>query len=103
MLLVTLVVHLAQEPKHIIKMFAIHPFSFLSQCMIEHFCKIWTCAMRDVANCDTIYDIHFGDNVDYHSKARVWNGSNPNHIVIVHELHTTMSNTYDTKHPERRI
>ena len=29
--LVTIVIHLAQKSRHIIKMFAIHPFFFLSQ------------------------------------------------------------------------
>ena len=68
-------------------MFAIHPFPFLSQCMRGHFCEIWAYAMRDVVNCDMIYDIFLGDklNVDYHSKAWIWNGSDPNHIVTVHE------------------
>src|ERR1700738_132312 len=83
--LVTLVIHLAQKSKHIIKMFTIHPFSFLSQCMRGHFCEIRACAMRDVANCDMICDIMLGDNVDYHSKARIWNGSDPNHIVTLHK------------------
>src|ERR1700737_3792701 len=83
--LVTLVIHLAQKSKHIIKMFTIHPFSSLSQCMRGHFCKIWACAMRDVANCDMVGDILLGDYVDYHPKARIWNGSDPNHIVTFHE------------------
>ena len=83
--LVTLVIHFAQKSKHIIKMFTIHPFSFLSQCMRGHFRKIWACAMRDVANCDMVGDILFGDYVDYHTKARIWNGSDPNHIVTLHK------------------
>ena len=62
--LVTLVIHLAQKSKHIIKMFAIHPFPFLFQCMRGHFHEIGACAMRDVANCDTVYDILLGDSVD---------------------------------------
>ena len=76
--LVILVNHLAQKSKHIVKMFAIHPFIFLSQCMRGHFCEIQACAMRDVANCDIVYDILLGDNVDYHSKARIWNDNDPN-------------------------
>ena len=40
--------------------------------------------MGDVANCDMVCDILLGDNVDYHSKARIWNGSDPNHIVSFH-------------------
>jgi hypothetical protein len=66
-------------------MFAIHPFPFLSQCMREYFCEIRACAMRDVTNRATVCDILFGDNVDYHSKARIWNGSDPNLIVTIHE------------------
>ena len=50
-------------------MFAKHSFPFLSQYMGGHFREIRTFAMQDVANCDTIYDIPLGDNVDYHSKA----------------------------------
>lgn len=84
--LVTLVIHLIQKPQHIIKMFTIHPFSFLSQCMRRDFCEIRACAMRDVANYDMVGDILFGDNVDYHSKARIWNGSDPNHIVTFHKF-----------------
>src|SRR6202161_1764523 len=83
--LVTLVIHLAQKSQHIIKMFTIHPFSFLPQCMRGHFCEIRACAMRDVSNCDMVCDILLGDNGDYHSKGRIWNGSDPNHIVTVHE------------------
>ena len=41
--------------------------------------------MRDVVNCDMVCDIMPGDNVDYHSRAQIWNGSDPNHIVTVHE------------------
>ena len=82
---VTLIIHLAQKSKHIIKMFAIHPFSLLPQCMRGHFHEIRTCAMQDVANCDIACDILFGNNVDYPSKARIWNGSDSNHIVTVHE------------------
>ena len=66
-------------------MFAIHPFSFLSQCLRRHFCELWTHAMRDVANCDAVCGIFFGDNVDYHSIARIWNGSDTNYIVTIHE------------------
>ena len=66
-------------------MFAIHPFPFLSQCLRGHFREVWTRAMGDVANCDMVCDILLGDNVDYHSKARIWNGSDPNHIVTFHE------------------
>ena len=66
--LVTLVIHLAQKSKHIIKMFATHPFPFLSQCMRGHFLKIRVYAMQDVTNCDMVCDILLGDNVDYHSK-----------------------------------
>jgi hypothetical protein len=83
--LVTLVIHLSQISKHIIKMFTIHSFSFLSQCMRGHFHEIRTCAIRDVVNCDMVCDIMVGNNVDYHSKARIWNGSDPNHIVTLHE------------------
>ena len=83
--LITLIIHLAQKSKHIINMFAIHPFSFISQCLRGHFCEVWTRAMRDVANCDAVCDILFGDNVDYHSIAWIWNGSDTNHIVTVHE------------------
>ena len=41
--------------------------------------------MGDVANCNMVCDIMFGDNVDYHSKAPTWNGSDPNHIVTFHD------------------
>ena len=47
---ITLIVHLAQKSKQVIKMFAIHPFPFLSQCLREHFGEVWTHAMGDVAN-----------------------------------------------------
>ena len=50
-------------------MFAIHPFLCLSPCLRGHFREVWTRAMRDVANCDAVCDILFGDNVDYHSIA----------------------------------
>ena len=83
--LITLIIHLAQKSKHIIKMFAIHPFPFLSQCMRGHFCEVWAYAMRDVGNCDTVCDILHGDKADYHSKAWIWNGSDPNHKVTIHE------------------
>ena len=83
--LITIIIHLAQKSKHIIKMFAIRSFPFLSQCLRGHFREVWTHAIRDVANCDAVCDILFGDNVDYHSIAWIWNGSNTNHIVIVHE------------------
>ena len=83
--LVTLVIHLAQKSKHIIKMFTIHPFSFLSQCMRGHFREVRACAMRDVTNCNTVCNILFGDNVDYHSKTWIWNGSHPNYKVTIHE------------------
>ena len=86
--LITFVIHLVQKSKHIIKMFTIHSFSFLSQCMRRHFCKILACAMRDVANCHMVCDIPLGDNVDYHSKSMIWNGSDPNHIVTFHESGT---------------
>ena len=41
--------------------------------------------MGDVANCDMVSDILLGDNVDYHSKTRIWNGSDLNYIVTFHE------------------
>ena len=82
---VTIVIQLAQKSKHRIKMFTIHPFFFLSQCMRGHFREIQACAIRDVANCDIICDILLGNNVDYHFKARTWNGSDPNYIVTFHE------------------
>ena len=40
--------------------------------------------MQDVANYDMVCDIMLGDHVD-HSKARIWNGNYPNHIVTFHE------------------
>ena len=40
--LITLIIHLTQNSKHIIKMFAIHQFSFLSQCLRGHFREVWT-------------------------------------------------------------
>ena len=83
--LITLIIHLAQKSKHIIKMFAIHPFPFFSQCLRGHFREVWTRAIRDVADCDAVCDILFGGNVDYHSIAWIWNGSDTNHIVTVHE------------------
>ena len=82
---ITLIIHLAQNPKHIMKMFAIHQFSFISQCLRGHFREIWTRAMWDVANCNAVSDIHFGNNVDYHSIAWIWNGSDTNHIMTVYE------------------
>ncbi len=44
--------------------------------------------MGDIANCDMVCDILLEDNVDYHSKARIWNDSDPNHIVTFHEFGT---------------
>ena len=41
--------------------------------------------MRDVANCDMVCDIFLGDNVGYHSKVLIWNGSDPKNIVTIHE------------------
>ena len=67
-------------------MFTIHPISFLSQCMRGHFHEIRACAMRDVANCDMVCEILLGDNIDYHSKAQIWNASDINHIAIFHEF-----------------
>ena len=84
--LITLIIHIAQKSKHIIKMFAIHPFPFISQRMRGHFREVRACAMRDVANCDTVCNILFGDNVDYHSKSWIWNGSDPNYKVTVYEF-----------------
>jgi hypothetical protein len=66
-------------------MFAIHQFPFISQCLRGHFHEVWTRAMRVVANCDAVCDIHFGDNVDYHSIVWIWNGNDTNHIMTVHE------------------
>ena len=53
----TLAIHIAHKTNHIIKMFAIDPVPFLSQSLRCHFREIWTCAMRDVAICNTLYDI----------------------------------------------
>ena len=53
--------------------------------MRGYFREIRACAIWDVANCDKVYDILLGDNIDYHSKVRIWNDSNPNHIVTVHD------------------
>ena len=66
--LVTLIIHLAQKSKHIIKMFTSYSFIFLSQSMRGHICEAQACAMWDVVNCDTICDIIFVDDVDYHPK-----------------------------------
>ena len=81
--IVTLVIHLTQKSKYIIKMFAIHPFPFISQCMRKHFREVWECAIRYVTNCDMLYNILFGDNVNYHSKTFIWNGSHPNYKVTI--------------------
>ena len=40
--------------------------------------------MLEVANCYTVCDDLLGKNVDYRFKARIWNGSDPDHIVGVH-------------------
>ena len=83
--LITLIIYLAQKSKHIIKMLALHPFPFLSQSLRGHFCEDWTRRMRDVANCNVVCGVLFGDNVDYHSIAWIWNGNDPKHIVTFHE------------------
>ena len=83
--LVPLIIHLAQKSKHIMKMFAINAFPFLSQCMRGYFCEIWACAMWDIAKCDKVCDILLENNIHYHSKVWIWNGSDPNHIVTIHE------------------
>jgi hypothetical protein len=62
--LVTIIIHFAQKSKHIIKMFKIHPFLFISQRLRGHFGEVKACAMRHVANCDTICDVLLRDDVD---------------------------------------
>ena len=59
--LIIVIIYLAQKSKYKIKMFAMHPFSFFSQSMRWYFCKDRACAMQDVANYDTVWDIIFGE------------------------------------------
>lgn len=62
-----------------------YPFHSLSQYMTRYFCKVWACGVRDVANCDMVGCVLLRDDVNYHSKVRIWNDKDPNHIVIVHD------------------
>ena len=41
--------------------------------------------MWHVSNCDTIFDVIFGDDVEQDSKSWIRNGNYSNHIVTVHE------------------
>ena len=68
--LVTFVMHHAQKSKHIIKMFAIHPFLFLYQCMRGFFRESMhvQCGMLPIVI--HVYDILLEDNVDYYPKPR---------------------------------
>lgn len=60
-----------------IKVFAIHPFPFLS--------LLWSsvCAWWDFINWNTIGDDLFADNVGYHSQSCVWNGNDFTSIIYV--------------------
>jgi hypothetical protein len=62
--LVTTVIHLTQKSKHIVKMFAIHPFSFFSQRLRSHYREVKACIMWHVNNCDKIFDVILGDDVE---------------------------------------
>lgn len=74
--LVSVVIHIATKSKHIIKMFTVHLFPFLSKSLKEHFQEVWACAIQNVANCDMVWNVFLEDNVDYnHSKLWIWNGS----------------------------
>ena len=86
--LVTVVIHLAQKSKHIIKLFAIHSFPSLSQTLKWYFCEVRASAMWDVANCDMVCDVHLRDDVDDHSESWIGNGSDSHHMVTVHEFRT---------------
>jgi hypothetical protein len=39
---ITIIIHLTKNSKHIMKMFAIHQFPFLSQCLRGYFREVWT-------------------------------------------------------------
>ena len=41
--------------------------------------------MRDVTNCDMACEIVLGNDVNYHSKVWVHDGSDFNNIIIAHE------------------
>jgi hypothetical protein len=77
--LITLIIHLTQKSKHILNMFARHQFHFLSQCLRWHFRKVWTRAMRDVANYDVVCDIHFWRQcwLSLHSQDMEWQWHQP--------------------------
>ena len=83
---VTFVVHLTRKSKHIIQMFAVHPFLFFSHSLRDHFCDIQACASKMLSIVTWYMDGLLKDNVNYHSKAWTWNGNDSNHIVIVEKF-----------------
>ena len=67
-------------------MFEMHMFPFLSQTLKQYSCNVMTCTMRYVANCDTICNIFFQDDVDEHSEFWIWIENDFNPLVTVYEI-----------------
>lgn len=84
--LVVFKIHFVEKFEHILLMFAIHLFPFLSQSSRQHFGEIWTCASRDTTNCNTISVVLLINDVDDYSKPWVLHGRYSNYIVPVHEF-----------------
>jgi hypothetical protein len=85
--LVVIVIHLAQKPKHITNMFAIHPFfNFIFPTIEMTFCEVKACRMKYVNNCDMVYNVLLGDIPELYKYFWIWNGSYSDHITTILEF-----------------
>ena len=90
------VINLAQKHEYIVNLFVVHPFSLLSQAVRGPFCEVCACAMQEFANYSAVGGILLGDNVDYHPRSWICNGSDSNifpyFLVIIHWCCTILDN-----------